>query len=105
MQFKRIGVLACCIMFTMSVFAQIPQVKINHFSVKNATLKAAISKLEKTVDTGFFYKSDEMGNIKGISLDMRNTTLKNVLESLLSGTGFTYEYVMVILSSPEQNNL
>lgn len=93
LQFKRIGVLACCIMFTMSVFAQIPQVKINHFSVKNATLKAAISKLEKTVDTGFFYKSDEMGNIKGISLDMRNTTLKNVLESLLSGTGFTYEYV------------
>lgn len=108
---NRIGVLGCCIMFAMSVFAQMPQVKINRFSVQNTTLKEAIRQLEKTVDSGFFYKSKEIEEVKGISLDMQNATLKDVLTRLLVGTGFTYEYIngnivitrvkQTIVSNPE----
>lgn len=93
MPFRRMGLLFCCMMFVLTVFAQMPQIRVSRFSVQNSTLKEAIKQLEKEVATGFFYESKEVERVKGISLTMQNTTLENVLIRLLTGTGFTFEYV------------
>ena len=93
MPFRRMSLLFCCMMFVLTVFAQMPQIRVSRFSVQNSTLKEAIKQLEKEVATGFFYESKEVERVKGISLTMQNTTLENVLIRLLTGTGFTFEYV------------
>ncbi len=93
MKFRRVCTILCCLLFSMALWAQMPTIKVTHFSVQNTTLKNAIKQLEKTVDTGFFYESKEMEKVKGVSLTMRNTTLEEVLKHLLAGTGFTFEYL------------
>ncbi len=67
--------------------------RINHFEVKNVSLKDAVRKLEKQTDMGFFYEPREMDQTKGITVDARNLTLRELLQRLLVGTGFKYEIV------------
>ena len=80
-----------CMALMMMSFTSISGQMVENFSVRNSTLKEAIQKLEKQVNTGFFYQSREMSSIKGITFSMNQASLDEVLTRMLSGTGFTYE--------------
>lgn len=66
---------------------------ISHFTVRNATLKEAIRQLERQTDVGFFYDTQEVKQVKGITVSLSNTTLKGVLNKILANTEFSYKIV------------
>lgn len=101
----------CWVAFATGAFGQVLDHKVADFSVKNVTLRTALKQLERQTETGFFYESREVEEVKNISLTMHNTTLKEVLTQLLLDSGFMYEVVdgnvvitrvkQPIVSSPE----
>lgn len=66
---------------------------ISHFAVRNATLREAIRQLERQTDVGFFYDTQEVKQVRGITVSLHNTTLRGVLNKILEGTAFSYKIV------------
>lgn len=99
--FLRLATL--CLILTWSTLSVRGQ-EVKRFSVKNVSLKEAVQQLERTVDTGFFYEGRDLEEVKGITLNMENATLREILSRLLEGTGFTFEMIggnVVISRTPQ----
>jgi len=59
--------------------------------LENATLKTVLSKIEEKTDYYFFYKNDEIENLKDISIDAKQELLSEILDNILKHKGFEYE--------------
>ncbi|MCW0482727.1 SusC/RagA family TonB-linked outer membrane protein [Gaoshiqia sediminis] len=67
--------------------------------LENASLKSILHEIEEISDYYFFYKSDEIENLNGISIDAKQESIQTVLDKLLAENGFIYEihdrYIMI----------
>lgn len=59
-------------------------------SVKNENLENVIRMVEKQTDYLFFYSSDEINRKQKITIDKRNSTLKEVLDAIIAKTNLLY---------------
>lgn len=91
---KLMSLLLALVAMTLMSFTSIEQdVRLAHYSVKNVTLKEAINQLEKQTNVGFFYESRELAQVKGITANLSNVSLKDVLTHILLNSGFNYTIV------------
>ncbi|MDH6305177.1 TonB-linked SusC/RagA family outer membrane protein [Parabacteroides sp. PF5-5] len=74
--------LVCCI--SENISAQI------NLSEKNKTIREIIHKIDKESDYNFFFNNAMSGLDKKVSIKLSNSSIENVLNRLLSGTGITY---------------
>lgn len=72
---------------TSNIYAQDKKVSI---SVKNENLENVIRMVEKQTDYLFFYNSDEINRKQKITIDKRNSTLKDVLEVITAKANLSY---------------
>lgn len=74
-------------------------------NLKNATLKEAISEIMESSDYGVSYNVDDVDKIHGVTIQMENVTVEEVLSACLSKFGM--EYIIsnhtVVISESRQN--
>lgn len=98
------GVLTVALMTTTfgSLVAQDQQVKLN---LKQASLREALRAIEEQTSYRFSYKESLLDNKQDINLNLKGTSVKQVLEQILSTRGLSYELVsersIVIVSKPQ----
>ncbi len=73
--------------------------------MENATLKAILSEIEGRTEYYFFYKNNDIENLKNLSLDVSQATISEVLEDLLKGNGLKYEVIdhFIMIQKDGQN--
>ena len=59
--------------------------------IENASLKSILYEIEEKTDYYFFYKNQELENIKNVSVDAKQASISEVLDQLLKDKGFEYE--------------
>ena len=60
-------------------------------NMKNAEATLIFLKIEQQSSYKFFYKTEQIKQLKNISIQVRNAPIKNVLDEIFNGTNFTYE--------------
>lgn len=82
--------------------------KIEVFRVDNANLETCLKKVESLVKCGFFYNGKEVRQVKGISVDMRQVELEELLTEIMKNSGFTFkiiENVIVVRKADEKKEV
>ncbi|MDD4426062.1 MAG: SusC/RagA family TonB-linked outer membrane protein, partial [Mariniphaga sp.] len=62
-------------------------------SLKNASLESIIWTMKKQSEFSFFYNSDDVKGVEGIDADFKNSTAEEILNTILEGTGLTFDIV------------
>jgi TonB-linked SusC/RagA family outer membrane protein len=62
-------------------------------SLKNASLESIIWTIKKQSEFNFFYNSGDVKGVEGIDADFKNTTAEEILNTVLEGTGLTFDIV------------
>lgn len=75
------------LVFNLGAFAEIRAQQVASYRVKNADLKSCIRRVEQLTGLGFLYNGRELEQVKGISLDMEDAEVSEILERLLENTG------------------
>ena len=74
--------------------------------VRNVTLAELFEEIEAQSDFYFFYKNDEVANIKRIDLKVKSETIEKILDDLLEGSDLKYKVVdRYIVISPGSKKL
>lgn len=84
--------------FNLSSFAEIRAQQVAAYRVRNADLKSCIRRVEQLTGLGFLYNGRDLEQVKGISLEMKNAEVEEILERLLEATGFEYEMVNGVIA-------
>lgn len=90
------------IVFHLNGFADVAAQRVSMFKVENADLKSCIRKVEKLTGMGFMYNGRELEQVKGITMDMQDAELAEILENLLKGTGFSYQLIDGVIAITKQ---
>lgn len=61
--------------------------------LKDASLDDIIWNIKKQTEFNFFYTSEDVKDIKGIDIDLKDVTVNEILIEALKGTGLTFEIV------------
>ncbi len=73
--------------------------------VQNVSLKSLLNEIEEKTEFYFFYKNEEVEEVKDISVEANQTTILEVLNDVLIDRGFKYEvHDRYILIQQEGNN-
>lgn len=77
--------------------------KIN-LRMRNADLEEVIWMIKKQTEFDFFYNSEDVKNIRGINVNLKNASAEDVLRYCLNGTNLTYQIVhkAIILKKVEK---
>lgn len=59
--------------------------------IENASLKSVLSEIEEKTNCYFFYKGTEIETLNGVSVDVEQASISEVLDKLLKDKGFEYE--------------
>jgi len=62
-----------------------------NLKLKNVTLKDVIAEIQKQTEFVFFYSSEDIANVKDISISAQNAKLAEILDKCLRNTGIEYE--------------
>ena len=91
--------LLLCLCASSAVFAQ----EIN-LSVKNETLEAVFTRLEKQSGYTFFYKIELIRSLPKVTLDIRHASLEKALEMCLQGQPLSFSIVQrtVVIKAKEE---
>ena len=74
--------------------------------MKNATLKSILNEIEEKTEFNFFYKNDEIENLKNLTIEANQASVSEVLDGLLKDKGLEYEvYDRYILIRKKEGNL
>ena len=79
------GVLLCLPTYS---FGQERTITLN---VKDVDATEVFTKIEQQTSYKFFYKTEQIDQLKNISVQVRNATIQEVLDKVFEGTRFTYE--------------
>lgn len=90
------------VVFHLNGFAVVSAQRVSMFKVENADLKSCIRKVEKLTGMGFMYNGRELEQVKGITLDMQDAELAEILDKLLKGTGFSYQLIDGVIAITKQ---
>lgn len=93
---KQLFILLLC--FNLHAFSDIRAQKIIDFRVENADLKTCIKKIEELSGLGFFYNGKELEKVGGITLDVKEADVSDLLTVLLKDSGYTFELVNGIIA-------
>ena len=99
--------LTCCILWVCCLFAvplSAQEQKIT-VSMKHADALTVFKEIEALSPYKFFYKTQQIGQLKNISVEARQKPIKEVLDEIFAGTVFTYEIVgeqIVVLDRPAE---
>lgn len=108
--FVFFSMLLATFMFSERSYAASNQsdVKNTHISlsVSNKTIKEVFSQIEKKTDFIFIYNDKVINAQKRISIDVKNATLEDALQKILSGTGATYKVSdrQILIVAPKQES-
>ena len=69
-------------------FGQENTVNVN---VKDVDATEVFKRIEQQTSYKFFYKTEQINQLKNITIQMRNATVREVLDEVFKGTRFTYE--------------
>lgn len=58
--------------------------------IENASLNECLQEIEEQTDLGFLYNGRELREITGVSVDVENAEVQDVLEDLLEKEGYTF---------------
>lgn len=85
-------------------YAQNTRLSLN---VKDASLEQIIWSIEKQSDFSFFYNTEDVKEINGISFRQKGATAEEILSEILKNSGLTYEIVhkTIIISKSEIQNV
>ena len=61
--------------------------------LKNSSLESIIWTLKKQSEFNFFYNSDDVKGVEGISATFKNSRAEEILSTVLEGTGLTFDIV------------
>lgn len=64
-----------------------------NISMKNRSLLDFIQEIEKQTDFYFFYQKEDISEMKNISIDESNASIKDILESVFTDSGYNYEII------------
>ena len=81
------------ILLMMSFATSVMGQTIAKFSVKDASLKEVLVKLEKATEIGFFYDSELVNEIKGITINEVNKSLSEILDKVFDNTNLRYDLI------------
>lgn len=102
---RRMGVLLAMVCCWLSAFSQSSGVTVN---LKNASLTQLFKQIEQQTTYRFSYRSDLIDSKRDISVNMQNTDVRNILNSVLPKKNLTYDIVsaksIVILPSRKSVN-
>ncbi|MGV8091597.1 MAG: TonB-dependent receptor [Mangrovibacterium sp.] len=59
----------------------------------NGTLIDALTQIENQSDFSFYYNKEEVGQIQGVSVQIKGESIQAVLDHLLANTGFEYRMI------------
>ena len=75
---------------TVGVYSQ--TVKMN-LQLRDADLEAVIWTIKKQSEFNFFYNTEDIKDVKGLDVNLRNATAEEILSECLEGTDLTYSIV------------
>ena len=105
---KTLLVFICLFFIQVGLFAQSnAKITIQH---SRLSIAQALHEVEKQANMSIAYNSSKLESGRNINLDLKNATLDQALNQILSETGFTYQidgnYIMLVAekkSSPKKN--
>lgn len=93
------------------VFAETSQsysqtTKIN-LTLQNATLEEIIWSMKEQTEFQFFYNSDDVSTVNGITVDLKNVTAEEVLKQTLQGSDLSFNIIhkTIIISKEEDSKV
>ncbi len=75
-----------CLQLNASVLSQ----TLISLKLENTSLKECIREIEASSGLGFLYNGTELSEVKGISIDVNNKSVEEILSSILSENGFEF---------------
>ncbi len=60
-------------------------------NMKNASLKSILSAIEEKTEFNFFFKADEIEELKNLTIETKQASISEILNYLLKDNGFEYE--------------
>lgn len=103
----KLVLLACLLFFgIVSIQAQRENFKI-FIKKNNTTIKEAFQEIENQTGKSIAYNQSKLDENQKITLDGKNNSLEYILNTILQGTGFSYEMKddqIMIVSQKEHNN-
>ncbi|TKG89433.1 SusC/RagA family TonB-linked outer membrane protein [Puteibacter caeruleilacunae] len=85
-------VLMLVIVCTLSAETYSQNAKLN-LSMKDASIVEIFKEIERTSEYGFFFKNDQLNLDKRYSINLKNATIEEVLETVLGENGLKYKVV------------
>lgn len=83
-----------CLCMTLLVTGGIPchaQQQVVDLDLKNASLIEVLLEIERNTSYSFVFKTEDLEHIKGLRVQMKNLTVKEILDYSLLNTGLSYE--------------
>lgn len=87
-----IFLMAGCMLFTHSILCAsvYSQGKLN-ISMKDVSLIEILKHIDKQTEYSVLYRSDQLEQMKSVSIDLQNATVDEILSQCLQGTGLSYQ--------------
>ncbi|MDO5665545.1 MAG: SusC/RagA family TonB-linked outer membrane protein [Bacteroidia bacterium] len=87
MKFKRICIIACSflLLYGGQIFAQL------NISAKNTEIKTVLKQIESKSDYTFFYSDNFLDLNKKVTINAKNETIENILNTLFKDTQIVYK--------------
>lgn len=86
----KITILLLIVSLSQAFAATYAQTATLSISAKNETLESVLKKIEKQTEFLFFYNVADVNKDMRVSIDKRNSNIKDVLDAVISQTGLTY---------------
>lgn len=86
-------IFSVAILSLMMSFSSVMGQQISNFNVRNASLKDVIQKLERITKVGFFYESESINLVNGITISEADIELSALLDKILKDTKLKYELI------------
>lgn len=86
---------------TSEAYAQVTTINLK---LNNATLEEVIWSMKKQTEFQFFYSSDDVKEVKGITVDLKDATAEEILKKTLAGSDLTFKIVhkTIIINKDER---
>ena len=88
MNLKVMLLLYTCLYIPTSVYAQEVRLTVK---MENATLEQVIWHIQQETDFVFMYGSNDVAEVKGLNVNMKNKTISEILDHCLKSTHLRYE--------------
>ena len=88
---KLFTLLMCCITFSLSAncFAQQQKVSLN---LQEVSIKTLFGEIQRQTKLHFIYNTEQAARLDKLTVKAENESVKNVLDRVFAGTGFTYSF-------------